>query len=148
VSYSEAVKSELKYIELNDLGSKDIADTVCHLVALSNQCFHCYSSSGRLHAMHLVRHLAGMCSYYFYRNRFAVSVKPQNRRGSFGQWLFAIDGQVQGARRAITEGSEGDTKSYLMNILGACAGCADEFNMEPRLGYEEESTPDKENNGS
>lgn len=135
----EALKSELRYIEEMGLGHKNIADTVCALVATINQCFLCYSTSGRLHAMHMVRHLAGLTQTYFDKNRFAVIVKPQGRRRAFGQWLFAIDGQIDKARNAISEGSEGDAKAYLMNVLGACAGCADEFGMEPRQGYEEAS---------
>lgn len=130
--------SEVAYLKANNLGFENLADTVVALRVTTNQVMHCYVTSGQKHAMHLIRHAAGFTQYYFDINKFAQIVKPNAPLDSIGEWLICLDLVVRKAEESISRHAIGDTKSYLMTILGILAGCMSQFGVEQRQGFEQD----------
>lgn len=130
------IASEVEYLRDNELGFVYDADVIVALRSTLNQTIHCYVTSGEVHAMHLLRHLAAHVQYYFDENRFAQNQRPHPEQSCFGAWLLILDKLVRNCEESVIRGAVGDVRSHFMTILSVVLGAMQQHGAAQRQGYE------------
>lgn len=131
------IASEVAYLRDKELGFVHDADVIVALRSTLNQTMTCYVTSGPVHAMHLLRHLAAHVQYYFDENRFAQQTRPHAEQACFGAWLIILDKLVRNCEESVVRGAVGEVRSHFMTILSVVLGAMEQHGGEKRQGYED-----------
>ena len=131
------IASEVAYLADNDLGFEHEADVVVALRAYTNQLPLCYASSGSVHAMHLMRHIAGHVQYYFMKKQTAQNfTPPKMEKECFGEWVIHLGLLVSNCEDSLARGAVGELHEYFMSISQLISSAMAQHGCAGRQGYE------------